>query len=237
MAEHLCGPEKIWFIGSGSSNGINIRRFQRTSGAIVKGMRFREMWNIPSDAELLLYVGRICEEKGINELVECFIALAETHPRVFLALVGERESAGAIAPATARRIESHPRIREVPMQRDPVAAYAAATIVVFPSRREGFGNVPLEASAMEVPVVASDVIGCRESTLDGTTGILVPQGDVGALGLAIEELLKDPTKRRNLGLNGRKRVEREFRQELIWERAFEAVSGDNVLQSCWRQTV
>ena len=70
---------------------------------------------------------------------------------------------------------------------------------------------------MELPVVASDIMGCRESTLDGVTGLLVPVADAEALRQAIERLIEDPLLRTRLGQNGRRRVETEFRNEIVWK--------------------
>ena len=217
VSEGLCRPEKIRTIGSGSSNGIDARRFHRTGEAVAAGNLFRRQWDIPPAADLVLFVGRLHAEKGIHELVQAFVALAETQVNAYLALVGPDEFGCGIGPETWRVIRSHPRIRHVPMLRDPVPAYAAATLVALPSYREGFGNAALEASAMELPVVAADVIGCRESTVDGETGILVPPRDAKALAAALVDLLEHPEKRRVLGTKGRERVLRDFRQESLWE--------------------
>jgi glycosyltransferase involved in cell wall biosynthesis len=117
----------------------------------------------------------------------------------------------------AESIENHSRIHHLPWRIDPAPVYTAADIVAFPSYREGFGNVPVEASAMELPVVASDIMGCRESVEDGVTGLLVPPADTQALRDALKKLIDDPQLRRKLARNGRRRVEQKFRQELVFQ--------------------
>jgi len=94
--------------------------------------------------------------------------------------------------------------------------YAAMDIIALPTHREGLPVVPLEAAAMELPVVATAVTGCVDAVVDGVTGILVPPRDPGALASAIQRLLSDPALRRKMGKAGRERVLREFRPESIW---------------------
>jgi glycosyltransferase involved in cell wall biosynthesis len=95
--------------------------------------------------------------------------------------------------------------------------YAAMDLVVLPTYREGFPNVPLEAAAMELPVIATRIPGCIDAVQDGVTGVLIPPGDVTALTRAIERYLTHPVLRRAHGAAGRERVLREFRQGMIWE--------------------
>jgi glycosyltransferase involved in cell wall biosynthesis len=100
---------------------------------------------------------------------------------------------------------------------DAAIYYALADLVVLPTYREGFPNVPLEAAAMERPVVATRIPGCIDAVQDGVTGTLVPARDAESLCGAIGQYLDDPALRRQHGLAGRARVLRDFRQEVIWE--------------------
>jgi glycosyltransferase involved in cell wall biosynthesis len=94
--------------------------------------------------------------------------------------------------------------------------YAAMDMLVLPTHREGFPNVPLEAAAMEVPVVATRIPGCVDAVSDDETGILVPPRDPASLTAAIRRYLRDPVLRRRHGTAGRQRVLREFQQEALW---------------------
>jgi len=100
---------------------------------------------------------------------------------------------------------------------DMPAYYALMHIVVLPTYREGFPNVPLEAAAMGLPVVATRIPGCVDAVVDGVTGILVSPRDSVALADAIRRLLKNPELRQRMGKAGRERVLRDFRPEPIWE--------------------
>ena len=98
-----------------------------------------------------------------------------------------------------------------------IPVYTTADILVLPSYREGFNNVVLEAAAMELPVVASDVIGCRGAVLDGVTGLFTPLADAETLAQTLSKLIEDAPLRHKLGRNGRQRIEKEFRQEYVWQ--------------------
>jgi glycosyltransferase involved in cell wall biosynthesis len=103
---------------------------------------------------------------------------------------------------------------------DTPPLYTAMDVVVLPTYREGFGIVAIEAAAMELPVVATEVPGCVDAVNDSVTGTLVPPRDAAALTDAIRHYLLDPELRRRHGRAGRERVLQEFRQEDIWEELY-----------------
>ncbi len=215
--EGLCPAHKICVIGSGSSAGVDLSRFTRTEENIHIGQNIRRQFGIAVDDLLILFVGWLRKDKGTNELVHAFNSLAEEYPNLHLLLLGSYEHSDPLEDHVVSLIESHPRIHHLPWRVEPAPIYTAADIVAFPSYREGFGNVAMEASAMELPVVASDIMGCRESVKDGVTGLLIPRADAQALKDALKKLIDAPELRRELARNGRNRVEQEFRQEIVWE--------------------
>jgi glycosyltransferase involved in cell wall biosynthesis len=214
--EGLCPAEKIHVIGSGSSCGIDLDHFTRTEQNVHIGREIRNQFGIGTDGLVILFVGWLRKDKGTNELVRAFDALAAGYPGLHLLLLGNYEPSDPLDDDVTLSIESNPRIHRLPWQEEPAVVYTAADIVAFPSHREGFGNIAIEAAAMELPVVASDIMGCREAVKNQETGLLVPPGDIDALALALKQLIENPGLRSKLGRNGRNRVAQEFRQEIIW---------------------
>ncbi|MHC4504221.1 MAG: glycosyltransferase, partial [Planctomycetota bacterium] len=104
---------------------------------------------------------------------------------------------------------------------DMPPTYALMDVLALPTYREGFPNVPLEAAAMELPVVATRVTGCVDAVVDGVTGTLVPPRDASALAEATGRYLRDPGLCRRHGQAGRERVLRHFRQERVWTALYE----------------
>jgi len=217
VREGLCRAAKIRLIGAGSSNGVDLQQFSLRGDVVARGAAIRREFNIGDDALVILAVGRIRRDKGINELAEAFAEQAAGDDRLHLLLVGTDEPEDPISEAARQLLQTHSRVHRLEWMDDPAPAYAAADIVAFPTYREGFGNVALEASAMHRPVVASDIMGCREGVANGVSGLLVPVREAAALRNGLKRLIDDPPLRRRLGEQGRRRVEREFRSELVWQ--------------------
>jgi len=142
--------------------------------------------------------------------VVAFELIHRENPAGYLLLVGQQEEKDRLRPEAENLIRSHPAIRCTGWQQDPVPFYAAMDIFCLPTYREGFGEVNLEAQAMALPVVSTDVIGPRESIQNGTTGFLVPPKEVPALKEALTKLVQDASLRSRMGQAGRRRVEQMF---------------------------
>jgi len=221
VREELCAKNKIHVIGSGSSAGVDLSRFTRTKDNIAVGQQIREKLGIKPGDMVILFVGWLRRDKGINELVQAFDRLAKIYPGIHLILQGNYELKDPLKFEVKNLIENHQRIHHLPWREEPAPVYTLADIFAFPSYREGFGNVAMEAAAMELPVVASDIMGVREAVQKDSTGLLIPPAEVDALYLALKRLIDAPDLRHQLAQNGRRRMEKEFRQELIWQGTLE----------------
>lgn len=214
---------KICFIGSGSSNGIDTERFRPSPVLTEQGLALRAAHGIPKTAPLLLFVGRLCSEKGVADLSVAFDAALARAPDAHLAIVGPSDRRDPIAEEARRRFETDSAIHLTGFCDDPRAWFAACDVFVFPSYFEGFGNVLLEASAMETPCLAYNVPGVREAVAHGVSGFLVASHDAVALGEAVGRLLADPAKAAAMGQRGRQRVLEEFRRERVWAELVEVI--------------
>lgn len=216
VGDGVCKREKLHFIGSGSSNGINIDRF--APGAEAEGAAaLRAELGIPTDAPVLLFVGRIIGEKGIDLLPEVHARVRERIPAAHLVAVGPEDDRDPVKAETLAYLNGTPQVHWLGYRSDPRTAYALGDLFVFPSYFEGFGNVLLEAAAMEIPSVAFDVSGVREAVADGESGTLVPSGDAVAMAEASIAILSDPTLHERMAKAGRERVVREYASAVVHE--------------------
>jgi glycosyltransferase involved in cell wall biosynthesis len=172
---------------------------------------------LPANAFVVGFIGRLVRDKGIVELSTAWQDLREQFPEMRLLIVGPIEPDDPVPAEVLQRLRSDDRVILHGVDWNTPPLFAAMDLFVLPSYREGFPIAPLEASAMGLPVIATQVPGCVDSVQEGVTGTLVPAGDAAALFSAIARYRNDPELRNLHGQAGRARVVREFRQEPIWE--------------------
>jgi glycosyltransferase involved in cell wall biosynthesis len=170
-----------------------------------------------SDKPIIGFMGRLIREKGILELIDAFIKVHEKQPCQLLilgsALLNERDT--KTAEVFKQKIKDNHLEADVILaghREDVPQVLSLMDIFVLPSYREGMPVCTLEAMSMRIPVIATNIRGCREEVTP-KTGMLVPVEDVQALSVAIEQLLKDRTKAQAMGIEARKRVQQYFSTE------------------------
>ena len=184
--ENLVGQEKLKVIGNGSSNGVDLEKFNR--GVLKENHLVAATMRImPGDNDfIILAVGRLVKDKGIEELVTAFLD-SKISERSKLVLLGSFEQElNPIDEEIVRKIKDHPRIVQIEWT-DHVAHYLAlADVLVHASHREGFPNVLLEAGAMQVPIICSDIIGNTDIVTNKKTGLVFPVKNKDVLKDALE---------------------------------------------------
>jgi glycosyltransferase involved in cell wall biosynthesis len=218
----LCRPDKIVVLARGSGNGVDAaQRFNDSNISPSLREETLRRFNIPPEALVLGFIGRIVRDKGIIELAGAWKELRQDFPDLHLLLVGLHEMQDPIPAEIDRTLHNDPRVHFLGEQRNTPPLYAIMDVLALPTYREGFPNVLLEAAGMKVPIVATQVPGCTDAVQDGVTGMLVPPCDAGRLAGAIQTYLKDPELRRAHGSAARDWVLRDFRPEGIWQAVYQ----------------
>lgn len=192
-------------LGNGNVRGIDLRFYVQSEEVLRKGADLRKAFSIPDNAFVFVFVGRLDRDKGIDELVQAFLKLEQERPEAHLLLVGAEEPGGkAIQDSTRRMIIASDHIHlSDGWQADVRPWYAAADALVHPSRREGFPNVVIEAGAMELSSIVTDINGSREIVADGQNGRIVPAQDPDALCKAMLQFVEQPEECRKMAATAR----------------------------------
>lgn len=211
--------KKLHVIAKGSSNGIDTSYFSASEQIVCDSKNLLKKYSINDGDLVVTFVGRIVGDKGVNELVEAFLKVSsKIDKRLKMMLVGPfEEDLNPVSPKTRTTIHEHPDILNVGFQSDIRPFLYISSLFVFPSYREGFPNVILQASAMGVPCIASDINGCNEIIKHGETGLLVPAKNVEELTRAIEMLVLDEDKRNEFSKKAREFVLGNFNQQYVWQ--------------------
>jgi glycosyltransferase involved in cell wall biosynthesis len=210
IANRVVTASKATVLGEGSICGVD-ERFRPNEA--VRG-RVRSVLGLPRDAVLFLYLGRVSRDKGVTDLAGAFAAVAKRHPSAHLLIAGPDEE-GLMTRVEELLDGCRDRFHRVDFTDRPEECMAAADVFCLPSYREGFGQVAIEASAAELPVIASRIYGVTDAVVEGETGLFHAPGDVEALTERMQTLIEHPEMRRSLGSAGRARVLREFSAERV----------------------
>jgi glycosyltransferase involved in cell wall biosynthesis len=197
-------------------NGIDLTRFDRSRIPEDRVAQIRASVGAGPDDVVCGLVGRLVWEKGYAEVFAAVAALRDRVPnlRVFVAGPSDEAKANAVTRADLDRAERD-GIVFLGMRHDVDALYAAMDLYVLASYREGWPRSAMEAAAMGVPVVATDIRGCRQVVDDGVTGLLVEPRDVASLATAIAALATDPDRRRAMGSAAAAKARAEFDEQRI----------------------
>jgi len=218
VEEKFCAPSKLQVLGNGSSNGIDTDHFNPELFATEQNLALRRQLNIAPNDFVFVFVGRIVTDKGINEMVVAFVQHQILHPTSKLLLVGDYEAdLDPLLPNTLHAIQTNDAIITTGFQSDVRPYLALSNALVFPSYREGFPNVVLQAGAMGLPSIVTNINGCNEIIQEGKNGVLVPTKNSEKLTLALNNFVEDANTFLQLQNHSRTSITARFKQQVIWE--------------------
>lgn len=199
-------------LGHGNIRGIDLQRFDPS----LPEVRTRADEIRRPGVFTFVFIGRLVGDKGINELVEAFAGLNRRRPDTRLVLVGPYEqNLDPLRAETLSEIERNPAIEAVGSQSDVRPWLAGADAFVFPSYREGFPNVVIEAGAMGLPSIVTDINGSREIIVEGENGTIVPPRDAAALAAAMERFVADHEAVVRMASNARDMIASRYEQGYV----------------------
>ena len=200
-------PMKV--LGYGNVKGVDIDKFNPIRFANIKKN---------NDVFRFVFVGRIVGDKGINELVDAFVKLNKEYPATQLTLVGTyEENLDPVKPDTLKLIETYSCIDACGPKfgDDLLMEYMKSDCFVMPSYREGFPNTVMEAGAMGLPSVVTDINGSREIIIHGENGLIVPSKDTDALYEAMKQMLLDNNMRKKMAANAIPLINSRFEKSFV----------------------
>ena len=222
LAEYIsrnqfCKEKKLKVLGNGSSNGIDTDFFRLTPAIASSANDLRAKFHFMEDHFIFLFIGRLVKDKGIEELVEAFAELKKNHPGIKLLLVGPYEQElDPLSKKTISRIENDPDIIHEDFQQDIRPYLAISNALAFPSYREGFPNVPMQAGCFDLPLIVTNINGCNEIVEHGKNGLIIPVKDSVALSDAMLTLLADKLLYSTLKKNARQMIVERYDQRKLW---------------------
>jgi len=208
-------PLKI--IANGNVNGIDTEHFNSKLISEEKKNTLKTELGIKSDDFVFIYIGRMVKDKGINELIGAFKEVNQINENTKLLLVGDFEpKVGNLKNKTEEEIKNNPSIIAVGYQSDVRPYFAISHVLTFPSYREGFPNVVLQAGAMELPAIVSNISGCNEIVTNEMNGEIIPPADEMALLNAMVKSYMNKGKLTEMGKNSRVFIIKNFQSSLVW---------------------
>lgn len=216
LANHFTTENKLKIIANGSSNGIDTTHFSPEKITEDECINLKVKLGVLPEDFVFVFVGRLVGDKGINELVIAYAQLKT--PNSKLLLVGPLETElDPIQPEILKEIESNPNIINVGFQSDVRPYFAISDCLVFPSYREGFPNVVMQAGAMGLPCIVSDINGCNEIIIVGENGVIIPVKNVEAIKVAMFKMHNDVQWCQKLKQNSRTFIQQRYEQKVVWK--------------------
>ena len=205
LLNHHITSKPLKVLGYGNVMGIDLNRFKPQEDSLTSHSGFT-----------FVFVGRIVRDKGVNELVAAFDRLHRDYPDTRLVLVGPREDdLDPVLPQTLERINRGDGIDAVGRQSDVRPFYQQADALVFPSYREGFPNVVIEAGAMGLPSIVTDINGSREIIIQGENGVIVPPQNEQALYEAMKSFVEHPEVVKEMAVKARPLIASRYEQSYV----------------------
>lgn len=213
-------PLKV--IANGNINGVDLEYFDKTKVTPEEKQNLKNSLGIKDEDFIYVFVGRIVIDKGIRELVEAFDKINKADANIKLILVGPRENEdNPEKKLIFEIIKENKNIIEVGYQENVRAYYSLGNVFVMPSYREGFPNTVLEAGAMSLPCIVTNINGSNEIIENNKNGIIVPPKNEKELEIAMLRLLNDQNLLINLQENARKIINDRFNKNIVWKALLE----------------
>lgn len=205
-------------IANGNVNGVDVDYYHPEAISEEAKNQLRDSLQIKEDDFVFVFVGRLVIDKGLRELVKAFDAISKNHKKVKLILVGPKENAHN--PKKRRMfhaIQQNENIITVGFQEEVRPYYAISNVLILPSYREGFPNAVLQAGAMGLPSIVSDISGCNEIIEHEVNGLLVPKKNHIELQKAMEKMLYNTSLLKEFYQNARNKVVKSFDKNFVWQ--------------------
>lgn len=231
LMKHIAGyglinPDRVKVLGNGSTNGIDTTYFDRTPEVVRQAEEFKSKNGITADYTVFCFAGRIVKDKGMNELLTSFDEISRDNKSVKLILIGWFEpELDPLSESAMQILEENKNIIRTGYQDDIRPFLTASSVFVFPSYREGFPNVVMQAGSLGLPCIVSDINGCNEIIMNNTNGMIVKPKDKNALKSAMLDLISDKDRIRSLSSGARSVIKAKYERNFVWSELLKEYKG------------